>query len=297
MPIYHAGQQCYDLRTEGEAIQMLLNEGRVVYLRDPDLSSDPRLPIVTKCRLVEEYGPNGWEKWWEFGIELPASLAPAMTGNSAAGWSIAGGTMLLHLEHSEDLTNWALGRLLPSPNTPESDGNPDPDAEILTHWSRCIYPQDSILKTGVMRSSQRGGDARMNPFLSVVIAGVVQDLPNYPYSMPEDAALLAADLVAIGWIGATCESSGVGRWDIMIPGVFYDQYSKGTYVQWPMFLVPNMYGDVVNECEFGQFAGDFVNTANVRTGVTKQFGRVGVRVPYATMEQAVNAWLYYFSTP
>lgn len=296
MPIYHAGQQCYDIRTEGEEIQMLLNEGRVVYLRDPAPSSDSRHPILTKCRHVEEYGPNGWEKWWEFGVELPAYITPHMTGNSAAGWSIAGGVMLLHLEHSENLSDWNLGRLLPSPNTPESNGDPDPEEEILTHWARSIFPQDSEEKTGFLRSHVTSGDARMNPITSVTLAGVLLDLPNYPYSFPEDAAALESDMQPY-YPGTTVTSSAIGCWDITVPSVVTSGYVVKNQIEWPVFLVADMYGNVVNPIYHSPFSAEYINTANVRTALPKQFARLGLRLYGTKLEQAVNAWLVYFATP
>ena len=294
MPIYYEGHQCYDLRTEGEEINILLNDGRVVYMRDPDPATWNKCPLLIKGRHVEESGANGFEKWYEIGLELPASFTAVMTGNSAAGWSICGNLIQIHLEHSETLTQWALGRFPPSPHTPTTNGNPNPELEILTHWCRSIYPVDSKIKTGQIVSIIHGEDARIDRITSLKINGVLQALPRYPYMLTNIAAF-AVDL-AVLWPGATATSTGPGNWDIRIPNVPNTTYGAANEIWWPRFLVPNIYGDVVNPCDHTGLPGEFVNAGGVRTHLEKQFTRAGLRINANSLESAINAWLVFYAT-
>lgn len=296
MPIYHAGQPCYDLRTEGDEIQMLIEEGRVVYMRDPGRALWKRIPILTKCRMVEENGVNGWEKWFDFGMELPTVTAPFITGNSGAGWSLLGGLFTLHMEQTENLVDWNMGRMLPAPVAVESDGNPDPDLEILTYWARSFFPRDSRIKTGQLVSVMADNDPRRNPITYVKINGVLLALARYPYSLPTQAGFLAEDLAELGFLGATVISTAAGSWEIRVPNIALTSYDIKSEIGWPMFLVPNMYGNVVNPCGSTFPSGSFVNSGGVRTGLDKQFARVGLRTTAPSLESAIDGALQYFTS-
>ena len=117
-------------------------------------------------------------------------------------------------------------------------------------------------------------DPRMNPFIALPVGGVVQDLPNFPYTMPEDAAQMQTDLRALGWAGATVSATSDVRWQIVIPEVSLTAYVTDTSVYWPDFLVPDMYGNLTNHSSHWAFTGAFVNSANVRTRNSRQFARL-----------------------
>jgi hypothetical protein len=121
-----------------------------------------------------------------------------------------------------------------------------------------------------------GADVRNNPFTSLVINNVTRALGGFPYTMPGDAARMQADMRANGLTGATCVATAATTWRIDIPNVNYTQYSTVNKVGWPGYLVADMFGALTSTVDGRGFTGQFVNTAGVRTALTKQFGRFGL---------------------
>lgn len=223
---------------------------------------------VLDYRFTEEDGPNGWEKWLEIGFTSPVMLA----GDASRGWVDTSGRVRLWLEWSETLTEWTTGMFIDCASTAT------PVAGGYEYWSRCTMPQDSAESTGQLwaESTAISGDTRNNPFTALTINSTVQALANFPYTMPGDAAQLQTDLRAIGWTGATVVASSDVAWRIDIPNVNFVDYHTFNAIHWPLYLVPDMYGNVVNPVSYWGFTGDFVNTANVRTKLPKQFARLGL---------------------
>ena len=230
------------------------------------------VPYVLDHRITEEDGPNGLEQWFEVGMRAEDSLS--LTGRPECGWVDGTGKIHLEIQRSETLMSWTSGEFTPCVGPPSNNGDGS-----HTFWSRSILPIDSEIKTGVMTAGTpeaTGGshDPRMNPFIALTIAGVVQDLPHFPYTMPTDAALMQTDLRALGWTGATVAATSDVRWQITIPGVFQDSYVMENKIYWPMFLVADVYGNIVNPVDGWGFSGSFVNSANVRTHNSRQFVRL-----------------------
>jgi hypothetical protein len=268
--LYQGGQNVLDLRTQGRQIDMLLTGGQVVFVRD-SLATDGRVPWGLAYRIVEDDEGNGPEKWFEVGIPVEAS--ETLTGNPAAGWTYLHEFFGMELQWSEDLINWSYGKFGPVVGSPESATiNGD---EVLIYWGRSLHPQDSSISTGqIVAELTARDDVRMSPITAIIINDTAQALPNFPYTMPGDAAQLQADLRGLGWTGATMEASAATVWRLVLPEVPFDAYSFTNLVFWPGFLVPDYKGDLVNVCDRHYFEGSFINAANVRTKLSKQFARV-----------------------
>jgi hypothetical protein len=223
---------------------------------------EPGNPLTVE--ILEENGPNGWEKWFEVYFDFPTQLA----GNARDGWVDETLKFSFRLQRSEDLQTWE-NDWLHRPASVAPDGG-------FRYRGRSKYPVRSMVKTGQMVAGDTNGDARSQPFTGITINGVVQSLPNFPYHMPEDAAQLQTDLRAAGWTGATVSASAATTWSITVPNVQFTSYESANWVSWPMYLVPNMFGEVVNPCWGTPFSGTFVNDAGVRTDVPKQFARLQI---------------------
>jgi hypothetical protein len=219
-------------------------------------------------RIAEDNGPNGWEKWFEIGFTSPAPLA----GDASRGWVDSSGRIRLWVEWTEDLLAWQTGAFIDAP------GSPAAVSGGYEYWARSVLPSDSAVSTGQIAaaSNAASGDARNNPFTSVIINSVVQSLAHYPYTMPGDAAQLQTDLRALGWTGATVAASSIVDWRIDIPDVDFTSYYTTNWVCWPVYYVANMYGDIVNPVSYMGFGGEFVNSAGVRTKSPRQFGRLAI---------------------
>lgn len=112
---------------------------------------------------------------------------------------------------------------------------------------------------------------------SITIMGEVQDLPNYPYSIPADNAQLITDLTGLGWADvAVVQQYG---WEIEVPDVASATgYNVVHKVEWATY-----YEDTPPSGFFGgglagyselKFNGTYVNEDDIRTNVPCQFGRV-----------------------
>lgn len=264
MSLYRGSRRITRPIVNGQLARMLVRRGRQVW---PCRRAAPMHGVVS-YRITEEDGPDGLEKWFEVGFIAPGLLA----GSAGAGWVDATGWLRIWLEHSEDLVTWSDDPLIDCP------GSPSETEDGWEYWARSPWPVDSMVKSGILfcESDARTGDPRNNPFTSITIADEVQDLPNFPYSMPDDAAQLQADLRAAGWTGATVAATSDILWRVEIPGVTYESYSTMSLIGWPGYLVPNVYGELVNLVAFWSFSGAFVNGSEVRTAVPKQFARLGI---------------------
>lgn len=243
----------------GQEVEMLFGKGTQVF---------PNLPVpiwsCTMCRVVEESG----KRWFEFGFRIDTQL----TGHPATGWLDAGNYIRLEPQWSPDLVNWSMGKFLPAP-VPVVEVEPG----IWEYWSRALNPAASAVRFGeIMTGSGIDGwssDVRNNPFISVVIAGVVQALPNYPYTMPTDAAQLQADLIAAGWTGSVVQATDDTHWSVTIPDVDYSAFQQESRIFWPPYLVPDMYGNLVNTVQSSIFVGGMVDESGV-TIHDKAFARL-----------------------
>jgi len=231
-----------------------------------------RVPLPQPTfRVLEEDGANGMEKWFEVGFTAPEEL----TGGAAGYWQDSRGRIRIALQRSENLVDWTDGEFIDCATT--AFQNEDGDWE---YWDRSIFPVDSAVKTGVLTARMNNVNfppyGVANPITSIVLAGVIQALPHYPYDMLDAGrrAQLVADMEALGWTGCTVTALGSVGWTMMVPNVFQDNYALGDDFFWEMFLVPDTWGNVVNPCNRSGFSGEWVNSANVRTAVPKQFARL-----------------------
>lgn len=116
------------------------------------------------------------------------------------------------------------------------------------------------------------GQLPASPVSQLVIDNAIQGLPNYPYTIPGDEALLIADLEDLGWTDVSIVYQGGYR--IEIPDVESTGYSVINRVEWTPYLVENMLGELVNYVGSISFDGEAVNGDGTRTNVPCQFGRV-----------------------
>ncbi len=269
--IYHGGHTPENLYHAGSRAGLVVTAGQLVYANFSTWEST--LPAL-EFRITEEMGANGLEKWAEWGFVVDYDELD-LVGNASAGWVDGAGFCRAELQRSETLTDWSLGQLTDCAGSPEDNGDGS-----YTFWARSPYPIDSAIKTGFLSadnylaSGTDSHDSRQNPFISITLAGVVQYLPNFPYWMPGDAPQMQTDLRAAGWTGSTVTATSDVLWAIVVPGVFQDSYILQNRVEWPLYLVPDMYGNIVNPCSGRSLAGTWVNAANVRTAVSKQFARL-----------------------
>jgi hypothetical protein len=218
---------------------------------------------------------SGGEKWAEFGWLSPVNT---LTGDAVTGFLDPTGSLLFKPERSEDLVNWDSD-WIPSPGSPVAVGDGD-----YMYWVRSKYPIDSAVKAGRL-SLKSGtlfgdgtfkGDARNNPITGITIAGVVQPLLGVSYTMPQDAAALQARLIALGWTGAAVTASSNLDWEITITDVTLTDYNLSSRVSWPGYPVQNLFTNFITDVNGADFLGFFVNEFGVRTGVIKQFMRMGI---------------------
>lgn len=234
----------------GQEVEMLFGKGTQIF---------PNLPVpiwsTTMCRVVEESG----KRWFEFGFRIDTQL----TGHPATGWLDAGNYIRLEPQWSPDLVNWHAGKFMPAP-VPVLEVEPG----MWEYWSRALNPAASAVRTGQIRAESGttmgiSGDPRNNPFVSVVLAGVAQALPNYPYTMPTDAAQLQTDLIEAGWAGTVVEADDDTHWSVTVPNVDFTELYQDSRIYWPAYLVPDIYGNLVNISDSNYFSGSYVDESGV----------------------------------
>lgn len=112
-----------------------------------------------------------------------------------------------------------------------------------------------------------------SPVDRVVIDNAPQDLPNFPYTIPGDEALLISDLEDLGWTDVAVVFQG--GYEIEVPNVESSTAYNVTHrIDWTPYLIENNVGDLVNSVGGIGFQGSYVNEDSIRTEVVKQFGRV-----------------------
>lgn len=228
--------------------------------------SEPELVIDGASGLLYRIVTDSAEQRWEVGFDSPTLL----DGNAVDGWTDATGNLRVRLYRSEDLVTWD-NDWVACPTSPETtdDG--------YRYWARARFPQESVVKTGALTVNNDGGDTRNNGFTSLVIAGVAQDLANFPYDMTVagKSAQLQTDLRALGWTGAICSGTTALDWVISIPTVNYTSYAQTSFVGFPGYDVEDPLGGTSTISQIS-FSGNYVNNSGVRTAVRKQFARAAV---------------------
>ncbi len=222
-----------------------------------------RLPQL-ETAVLEDAG----ERWFQvtFGSEIE------LTGSAADGWTDLSGQYGIRVQRSFDLQTWDHDLI-------EAPGYPiDNEDGTWTYAARSKYPIESDIKSGHAWLESGGypnvGDARNNPFTSVILAGEVQDLPNYPYTMPGDAAQLQTDLRAVGWTGATVVATSDTQWRIEIPAISLTERIEFGRVCWPGYLIPDYFGNLTNTRDHAAFSAEWINSNGVSTSNARQFARL-----------------------
>lgn len=255
----HAGQQIDRVFHAGQEADFAFGRGTLLFSNAPI-----ELYGRTESRVVSHAG----ERWFEFGFRVDAAL----TGNGATGWTDAASYLQLEPQWSPDLVNWSMGKFVPAPAPVVDLGG-----GIFEYWSRALNPQDSAIKTGSLVASNISGDVRNNGFTALVIAGVSQALPNFPYDMTVagTAAQLQADIIALGWAGTVVTGSTAAAWSVSIPSVNYTSYAQSSYLSFPTYLVGDMFGVLNTPVSRAGFGGSFVDAAGTQI-FTKAFARLKI---------------------
>lgn len=263
-----------ETRTQGSIIDRVFVGGQEAeFIFGQGTQLFPNLPVPiwgrTSSRVVDDAG----EKWFEMGFAMDHLLS----GNPAAGWTDAGNYFRIDYEWSPDLVTWSAGKFVNAPTPVINNGD-----GTWQYWARALNPVDAAVKSGDIRVSsgyngQLGnivsGDTRNNPFTALTIAGVAQALGGFPYTMPTDAARMQTDIRALGWTGATVESSSSTVWRIIIPAINYTSYAQSSKVFWPVYLVADMFGVVNQPVDGAGLTGTLVDAAGTPI-FNKAFGRL-----------------------
>lgn len=255
----HAGQEIDRVFHAGQEADFVFGRGTTMFAKLP-------AEIYGRCetRTVVDAG----ERWFEFGFRMDHAL----TGNAASGWTDAGNYFRIEPQWSTDLVTWSMGKFIPAPVPVVTVGDGS-----FEYWSRALNPVDSAVKSASITcaSTAVDGDTRNNPLTSVVIAGVTQALPNFPYTLPGHAAQLQTDLRAAGWTGTIVTASSDTVWSIAIPYVGYTAFSQSSYVGWPGYLVADVFGALTNLVARRDFGGNFIDAAGTPV-LLKAFARLKI---------------------
>lgn len=264
--ICHAAKKAADIYHAGNRAGVILREGAVLY--SGLTMQESELPVLA-FRSTEVDGPNGLEKWAEWGLR--AEDAIEFTGNAEAGWVDQFGLWRITFSRTGDMQTYSVGQVTTCDGTPEDNGD-----GTHTYWCRSIYPMDSVDKTGdlVVDTATLHKDPRNNPIIGITLAGVALFLPGGSYTMPDEAPSLQFDLINMGYTGAIVTATSDVDWRIEIPGVIQSGgYLQENRVYWPMYLIPDQWGNIVNPCDSYAFSGEWRNGAGVLTNLQRQFCR------------------------
>lgn len=155
-------------------------------LGDPEIILESPLDQSLEIRLITD----DVAEWFEVGFLSPFETLP---GSAADGWTDPDGYLLFRLERSEDLLAWDHA-------WSDSPLSPEPQGENWMIWARSEFPRLwKYVTIDITLTSDRHG----KDITALVLFGTTIALPNYPYSMPADAAQLQTDLLALGYTGAT----------------------------------------------------------------------------------------------
>jgi hypothetical protein len=184
MSLKHAGTDISKFMHEGSEVGMLIYRGAQIY---PDPRLGDMLVARTRYRMFEETDAT----WFEVGWLSVGTL----TGNAVDGWEDPDGFCRIKAIQSDDLVTWNDGMFVDSPVEAEEDvgsGN-------FVYWARSIVP---FIWNSVKVDFHLSCARHAKSIEEIQLLGYPISLPNYPYSMPADAATLQADLRAAGYSGA-----------------------------------------------------------------------------------------------
>ena len=179
------GQKVSAVNFMGQEAEFVLSSGKMVFQRVKHFSLMD-FTFLPQSRLTED----DVGVWFEFGFVADGPL----TGNAAAGWVDGGGNISISLESSNDLATWHLARFTDCAETGIANGD-----GTFTYWSRNLTPnfyKETVCDFSVTFNRYGKSITGLN------LLGVDITLPHASYDKTQ-TALLAADLVALGYSGAT----------------------------------------------------------------------------------------------
>ena len=178
-------------------IHLLYKGGRPIYFSNELIkyAAHGWLDANVTHRVVMVHDTSG--HWFDLEVILP----PDFAGNPTDGWS--NGTIHLGMSWSDDLTSWrAAGEgwdFSPGKETPETMAN-----DWQKWFVRCV--STPVFWKSIMIDLTSISDRFGKAITGLTIYGTAVSLPNYPYEMPAQAALLQTDLRAAGYAGAVVSS-------------------------------------------------------------------------------------------
>ena len=177
--IHHQDRRITRIISEDRAAQLLLCGARQIFP-----GKRPWMPPFLECYLTK----NSMANWMDVAF---VSGFP-WSGSAATHWTDPTGTFRMWLESSIDLRIWRRGEFSDLGVYPHASGH-----EYRARNSTPNYWQDVMVDLHI-RSDRYGKSIVALDLLETPIL-----LPSYPYSLPDDAALLQIDLRAAGFSGAT----------------------------------------------------------------------------------------------
>lgn len=133
--------------------------------------------------------------WFEAGFRAPEML----TGNGTDGWEDGRGFVHLEFETSVDLVTWEAENAEDCAVTEIAAGGGDYD-----YWVRGLVP---VYWQSTLRDFRAASNRYGKSITAIRLYDADISLPNFPYAMPADKAILQTDLRAAGYTGATVTST------------------------------------------------------------------------------------------
>lgn len=171
---------------------MLIKGERVVWIAPDTVKAISQEWLDENVKLTAFPYDDSSGRWFQLEIVMPSDF----TGSPEAGWT--NGEINLMLDYTTDLTTWETIDWISTPGTtPESAG-----AGKTRYFARASVP---AFWFETLVDLQIGSNKYGQAITEIRLFNVTIDLPNYPYAMPSDAAVLEADLIAEGYTGATVD--------------------------------------------------------------------------------------------
>jgi hypothetical protein len=195
MILHYEGTLVEQLFLEDVAVDFLFKDGVLYYYR-----RDVFEPLMGNAEaVIVDDSANLF-------FELHFVVDSVLDGSVEAGFTHPDDARLgFTVERSEDLQTWFTDMVTSGTVEDQMDGT-------WLYKARSPVLVNSVTKTGQLVLDFPTPNPLANPLTGVTIGDVPLSLPNFPYDMPADAAVLEADLVAAGFTGATVTDLMSGRY-------------------------------------------------------------------------------------
>jgi hypothetical protein len=179
------------LRRGTRRVDVLMKDDRILYAAPAVTQAYAKQWVDANVTTLANTTLDSVARWFDVEIVLPDTFV----GSPETGWSHE--AMHLQLEWARDLQTWLSDGWITTPGTTPETLSGGKKKWFARYDATPVFWRSTLIDVTIQSDLHAKSITSLTSFLTP------QSLPNFPYAMPSQAAVLQADLRAAGFTDAT----------------------------------------------------------------------------------------------